>query len=70
MLDSLTLLSAETSNLRLEEVDLIFTYGRNPVVVDREMAQRSKAGLPVTTILGNEDGKNGNVLEVEEKDIV
>lgn len=70
MRNLLTLFTAETSNLRLEEVDLIFTDGRNPVVVGREMAQRGKAGLPVTTILGNEDDKNGNVLEVEEKDLV
>ncbi|KAI0471875.1 general substrate transporter [Xylariaceae sp. FL0804] len=35
----------ETSNLRLEEVDLIFTDGRNPVVVGRELVNMKKAGF-------------------------
>lgn len=41
----LTYTSAETSNLRLEDIDLIFKDGRNPVVVAREMAQGQRSGV-------------------------
>ncbi|KAF5004753.1 hypothetical protein FDECE_8743 [Fusarium decemcellulare] len=55
----------ETSNLRLEEIDLIFKDGRNPVVVGREMAQIRKAGGDIMALPETSDVKKTEVETVE-----
>lgn len=45
----------ETSNLRLEEIDYIFSQGGNPVTVARDIARRMKGG-PVESDFNRESG--------------
>lgn len=52
----------ETGNLRLEDVDLIFSQGGNPVEVAREMNRRVKAGLGCVDRGDAELGKRGSRL--------
>lgn len=54
----------ETSNVRLEDIDLMFSTGENPVKVAKEIIARNKAGLPAR----DEEGvpvKESGVVEVE-----
>ncbi|KAF9872891.1 hypothetical protein CkaCkLH20_09754 [Colletotrichum karsti] len=59
----------ETSNLRLEEVDLIFKTGRNPVTVGRELVaqrrQEMKAGVTTGTAFDDMEKTTGTVQHRE-----
>lgn len=53
----------ETGNLRLEDVDFIFSDGDNPVKVAREMNKRFRQGLEPTENLENGLGKKGDAVD-------
>lgn len=55
----------ETGNLRLEDVDFIFSDGDNPVKVAREMNKRIRQGLEPTVNVENGLGKKEDVDAVE-----
>lgn len=54
----LTSILAETSNLRLEDVDFIFSSGGNPVIVAKELQSSTKTGLSVCHGNSGEAGAN------------
>lgn len=54
----------ETSNLRLEDIDLIFSNGGNPVSVARQMAENMKSGAMSP---GNGSGTTGGSVAGTEK---
>lgn len=56
---------AETGNMRLEDVDLIFVDGRNPVVVGEEMAKMKKAGVEIGLVGESAAMKDVAVVETE-----
>lgn len=53
----------ETGNLRLEDVDFIFSDGDNPVKVARRMNKRIRQGLEPTNSAENGLGKKSDVVE-------
>lgn len=53
----------ETGNLRLEDVDFIFSDGDNPVKVAREMNKRIRQGLAATENVEAGLGKKGDVAD-------
>lgn len=55
----------ETSNLRLEDVDYIFSQGGNPVAVARKMSERMKQGLEGVSHF---DEDRGNVTPSSEQE--
>lgn len=59
------LLAEKTGNMRLEDVDLIFTTGRNPVVVGEDNAKMKKAGVEVGVVGESAVIKNVAVVETE-----
>lgn len=60
----------ETGNLRLEDVDFIFSDGDNPVKVAREMNTRMRQGLEPTVSVENGLGKKGDVDAVDGVDTI
>lgn len=51
--------------MRLEDVDLIFTNGRNPVVVGEEMTKMKKAGVEISLVSEFAAMKDVAVVEIE-----
>ena len=54
----------ETSNVRLEDIDLMFSSGGNPVKVAKEIIARNKAGLSARDE-EHVEGKETQSIEVE-----
>lgn len=62
----LLLTLAETSNIRLEDVDLIFKDGRNPVIVARELARTSHRDTIGNTVPMSNNQKDETAIETYE----
>ncbi|KAH6999519.1 general substrate transporter [Ilyonectria destructans] len=57
----------ETSNLKLEDIDHIFTQGKNPVAVARDIAKKGKQGLvDLTSNPSSTDGTGNDTEKAQE----
>jgi hypothetical protein len=56
---------AETSNLRLEDIDQIFSTGGDPVKVARKIKADARTGTALDAEVGNESKDAGEIETVE-----
>ncbi|RTE69961.1 hypothetical protein BHE90_015652 [Fusarium euwallaceae] len=59
----------ETSNLRLEDIDQIFSHGGDPVKVARKIKADARTGAALDAEMGNESKDTGEIETVEKTNV-